>query len=83
MIKMEIYDEKATRQAADGSWPTKTICVSKSWLDTYARLETRYDSAEELLASYTLDEVEGIEAKARMASALISQKHETEDSFRN
>ena len=72
MIRVEIYDESACRQATDGSWPTKTICVSKDWLDAYARSETKYGSAEELLTNYTLDEVDGIEAKAQAANALIS-----------
>lgn len=70
MISIEIYDEKADGQAADGSWPTKTICLSKAWLDEYARSETKYKSADELLSEYTLDEVDGMEAKAREADAL-------------
>lgn len=70
MISIEIYDRKADGQNADGAWLTKTICVSKSWLDGYARQETKYHSAEELLANYTFDEVEGIEEKARKANAL-------------
>lgn len=70
MISIEIYDGKADSQDADGAWPTKSICVSKSWLDEYAQRETKYHSAEELLASYTFDEVDGIEAKAKEANVI-------------
>lgn len=70
MISTEIYDGKADSQDADGAWPTKITCVSKSWLDEYSRRETKYHSAEELLANYIFDEVDGIEAKAQKANAL-------------
>lgn len=70
MISIEIYDGKADSQDADGAWPIKTICVSKSWLDEYARWETKHHSAEELLANYTFDEVDGIEAKAQEANII-------------
>lgn len=61
VIYLEVYDENTGSQNADGAWPTKMICVSESWLNEYARQETRYQSAEDLLANYTFDEVAGIE----------------------
>lgn len=70
MIKIEIYDESAAGQNTDGSWPTKSIYVSRAWLDEYAISSTRYCSADELLANYTLDEVDGIEARARAEEAI-------------
>ena len=70
MIKIEIYDESAAGQNTDGSWLTKSICVSRAWLDEYAISSTRYRSADELLANYTLDEAEDIEARARAEKAL-------------
>lgn len=70
MIKIEIYDENAAGQNADGAWPTKNIYLSKSWLNKYAISSTRYRSADELLANYTLDEVDGIEARARAEKAI-------------
>lgn len=65
VIRLEVYDANAGGQNADGAWPTKMICVSESWLNEYARQETRYQSAEDLLANYTFDEVAGIEEWAQ------------------
>lgn len=70
MIEIEIYDEGAAGQDSTGVWPTKKIWVSKTWLDQYARSATKYKSADELLANYTLDEVDGPEEKAWKAGAI-------------
>lgn len=70
MIEIEIYDEGAAGQDSTGAWPTKKIQVSKSWLDQYARRNTRYQSGEELLKNYTLDEVDDLEEMARKADAI-------------
>lgn len=79
MIHIEVYDEKACCQSADGTWPTKTICVSKAWLDEYARSETKYRSADELLAEYTFDEIDGIESRARQDGALMKVRRKIRD----
>lgn len=70
MIEIEIYDEGAAGRDSAGAWPTKKIRVSKSWLDQYARGNTRYRSGKELLKNYTLDEVEGLEEAARKADTI-------------
>ncbi len=70
MIEIEIYDEGAAGQDSAGTWPTKKIQVSKTWLDQYARSATKYKSVDELLANYTLDEVDGLEEKAWKAGAI-------------
>lgn len=70
MIEIEIYDEGAAGQDSTGAWPTKKIQVSKSWLNQYARRNTRYQSGEELLKNYTLDEVDDLEEMARKADAI-------------
>lgn len=70
MIELEIYDERAAGQDSTGAWPTKKIRVAKSWLDQYVRSATKYKTADELLANYTLDEVVGLEEKAKEADAI-------------
>lgn len=70
MIEIEIYDEGAAGQDSTGAWPTKKIQVSKSWLNQYARRNTRYQSGEELLKNYTLDEVDDLEEMARKSDAI-------------
>lgn len=69
-VEIEIYDCAAAIQGADGGWPTKTLCVSKKWLDSYAKNYTPYRSADELLTNYTFDEVCCLEAKAREDQAI-------------
>ena len=70
MIEIEIYDDGATGQDSAGVWPTKKIWVSKTWLDQYAKSATKYKSANELLTNYTLDEVDGLEERAREAGSI-------------
>lgn len=70
MITIEIYDEDAVGQDSSGVWPTKKICISSSWLEQYARSDTQCHSAKELLENYTLDEVTGLEERAREADAI-------------
>ena len=70
-IEIEIYDEGADGQEDSGCWPTKFIHIPKAWLNEYAKSATRYKSADDLIANYSFDELDGMEELAQKDGIIL------------